>query len=105
MPPSSELIRIVLLALLCGMALPLVVQGIVTMRAIKDAARSIEQDVKESSRALSDILVRLRPDARDTGSVLAGAATSALIAAVRAFHSTSAEAEAAPAPPHKEPTS
>jgi hypothetical protein len=106
---STDVIRIVLLAFLGGLAAPVLVQLFLTLRTLRQSSLAIERRVQEASHDLATILAGVRRESNsgpDLASLIASAAAPALIAAVRAFR--------APAPtaapngvhaPHQETTS
>jgi hypothetical protein len=108
MSTTTDTIRLVLLAFFGGLALPLMVQLFLTLRTLQRTSLTVERRIDETSREVHEVLAGLRrePAGPDLGSVLAGAAVPAVIAAIRAFRSTpSAQPARNGANAHEEKTS
>jgi hypothetical protein len=96
MSNPTETVRIVLLAFLGGLAVPILVQLFLTLRTLQRVSLSVERRIDETSRELSDVLGGLRRQASgpDVGSLIASAAVPAVVAAVRAFRASAQTASA-----------
>jgi len=107
MSTTTDVIRVVLLAFISGLALPLLVQLFLTLRSLQRASLTVERRVDETSREVRDLLAGLHrePAGADLASTLASAAIPAIVAAVRAFRSVpSSEPARNGATPHQEKT-
>jgi hypothetical protein len=91
MSTTPQIIELAILALLAGLAIPLLVQLFLTARTIQRVSESLDRKLEESRRELHAALAGGRRDSgsADLASALASAAVPAVIAAVRAFRSTS----------------
>jgi hypothetical protein len=91
---NIQALQLTIVALLGGMAIPLIVQLFLTARTVQRVALSTERKLDETRRELHALLAggRRETAAAEWTSTLASAAVPALIAAVRAFReSISAE--------------
>jgi hypothetical protein len=99
MTPPAEMVRVALAALLAGIALPLLVQLFLTLRAVSRASAALTRQLDENGRQLSTLLADLRAHQRpDAGALLANALVPAAIAAVRAFRSGTTAGAASDSP-------
>jgi len=100
MSASADMIRVAILALLAGVALPLLVQLFLAARAFRRTVNTVEQRLDRALRDIDDLAadVRRRPASSPASLVAAAAAAApAVVAAVRAFR-TSMQVERAEAP-------
>jgi hypothetical protein len=99
MTSPAELVRVALAALLAGIALPLLVQLFLTLRAVSRTSAVLTRQLEENGRQLSTLLADLRTHQRpDAGALLANALVPAAIAAVRAFRTGPAAGPASDSP-------
>jgi hypothetical protein len=85
---TTDTVRIVLLAFLGGLAVPILVQLFLTLRTLQRVSLSVERRMDETSRELTSVLAGLRREGSggpDVVSLIASAAVPAVLAAVRAF--------------------
>jgi hypothetical protein len=104
---GAEMIRIALLALVAGVALPLLVQLFVTLRAVTRVVKILDERLEPALRDVGEVAARLRQStapSQNTSAVLAALAP-ALIAAVRTFRGGVASAAPPDQPLAKESTS
>jgi hypothetical protein len=90
MSTSADTIRIALLALLAGAALPVLIQLFVTLRGLRRTADAVERRLDQTLRDIGDLAADVRRTAvapTSMGAVIA-AATPAVVAAVRAFRTS-----------------
>lgn len=99
MTPPADIVRVALTALLVGMALPLMVQLFVTLRAIARASTSLTRQLDENGRQLSTLMAEIRAHQQpDAGALLASALIPAAVAAIRAFRAGPTDAGASSSP-------
>jgi hypothetical protein len=104
MSTSAELIRVALLALITGLAVPLLVQLFVTLRGLRRTAEALERRVDGTLKEIGDAAADLRRTSGGSsalGATLA-AAGPVIVAAVRAFRSSMHESQNAVPPPQGE---
>jgi hypothetical protein len=84
---NAEILQLAIIALVAGIAIPLLVKLFLTARTVQRAAISAERKLEDTRRDLHDLLAggRREPAAPEWTAVLANAAVPALIAAVRTF--------------------
>jgi hypothetical protein len=87
MSNATDTIRIVLLAFLGGLVVPVLVQLFLTLRTLQRVSLTVERRIEATSRELTDVLGGLRRESTgpDVASLIASAAVPAVLAAVRAF--------------------
>jgi hypothetical protein len=87
MASTTDIVRIVLLAFVGGLAVPILVQLFLTLRTLQRVSLSVERRIDETSREVTHVLAGLRrePSGPDALSLIASAAVPAVLAAVRAF--------------------
>jgi hypothetical protein len=92
MSNTTDIVRIVLLAFLGGLAVPVLVQVFLTLRTLQRVSLSVERRIEETSREVTGVLAGLRRESSgpDPMSLIASAAVPAVLAAVRAFRTTPA---------------
>jgi hypothetical protein len=92
MSTTPQIVQLAILALLAGMAIPLLVQLFLTARTVKRVSESLDRKLDETRRELHELIAGGRRDggSADLASALAGAAVPAVIAAVRAYRATPA---------------
>jgi hypothetical protein len=90
---NTDGIQLAILALVAGMAIPLLVQLFLTARTVQRAAASIERNVEDVRRDLHGLVGGAARSGAppEWAATLAGAAVPAVIAAVRAFRGSLAE--------------
>lgn len=90
MTSSGELIRIALLALLTGIAVPLLVQLFLTLRSLRLATDAVERRLDKLLGDVNAIADQVRTRATHPGPLAASltAALPAVVAAVQAFRTT-----------------
>jgi hypothetical protein len=104
---TTDILRLVFLAFLGGLALPVMVQLFLTLRTLQRTSVTVERRIDETSRDLHEVLAGLRrePAGPDVASLLASAAVPAVVAAIRAFRSPTGEPGRNGASTHEEKTS
>jgi len=90
---TTDGIQLAIVALLAGMAIPLLVQLFLTARTVQRASASIERHVEEVRRDLHGLVAGGGRSAGppEWAGALASAAVPAVIAAVRAFRGSLAD--------------
>lgn len=90
MTPSGELIRIALLALLTGVAVPMLVQVFLTLRSLRLATEAVEGRLDKLLGDVNAIADDVRTRATNPGPLASSltAALPAVVAAVQAFRSS-----------------
>jgi uncharacterized protein YoxC len=98
MTSPGELVRIALLALLTGVAVPLLVQLFLTLRSLRRATDAVERRLDKLLGDVNSIAEQVRERAAHPSPLAASltATLPAVVAAVQAFR-TSMHADAAPA--------
>jgi hypothetical protein len=89
MSTSGELVRVALLALVTGLAVPLLVQLFITLRGLRRTAEALERRLDVTLKEIGDAVADLRRSSSGPsalGATLA-AAGPVILAAVRAFRS------------------
>jgi hypothetical protein len=92
MSTSTETIRVALLALMAGVALPLAIQLYLAVRSIRRAVESLDQRLERTLADLTRVTAQLQQStgAGATTSAVLSALAPALVAGVRAFRATAA---------------
>jgi hypothetical protein len=105
MSGTTDVVRIVLLAFLGGLAVPILVQLFLTLRTLQRVSLSVERRIDETSREVASVLAGLRRESSgpDALSLIAGAAVPAVLAAVRAFRATPTTSSAPNGASHHQP--
>lgn len=95
---TGEGLRLILVALGLGVAIPVLVQLFLTLREVQRTVKLLNTHVEPSLRALNDIAQRLRdtPPAGQQGVTIAAALIPAAVAAYRAYREHHAPETAAP---------
>jgi hypothetical protein len=90
MSTTTDVVRIVLLAFLGGLAVPILIQLFLTLRTLQRVSLSVERRIDETSREVDSVLAGLRRESSgpDALSLVASAAVPAVLAAVRAFRAS-----------------
>jgi len=90
MTPTGELIRIALLALVTGVAVPLLVQLFLTLRSLRLATKAVEARLDKLLGDVNAIADDVRARATNPGPLAASlsAALPAIIAGVQAFRAS-----------------
>jgi hypothetical protein len=90
MSTSAELIRIALLALVTGLAVPLLVQVFITLRGLRRTTETLERRLDATLKEIGETAADLRRSTSGPSSLVAtlAAAAPVVLAAVRAFRSS-----------------
>jgi hypothetical protein len=103
MSTSAELVRVALLALITGLAIPLLVQLFLTLRGLRRTTEVLERRLDVALKEIGEAAADLRRSSAAPSAVGAAlaAAGPAIIAAIRAFRSSVHDASGAvPASPN-----
>jgi hypothetical protein len=87
---TAQIIQLAIVALLGGIAIPLLVQVFLTARTVQRVSISLERKVDDTRKELHELLAPPRRESggQELAALLASAAVPAVIAAVRAFRAT-----------------